>query len=1221
MNRFRRFSKAVSSMLIAGLLVSTVSVGGAAASSTLLLDDFEDGDASGWSVPSGFAVQPAAVGYELKYSYIANSATRKYASAGSSSWTQYAVEMKFKSASDANQISLHARYRNDENHYALQFDSANDLVKLVKRVNGTATTLDSASIALQLNTYYTLKLSLDDDTLTGYVDGVPLLEATDPTYTSGRIAVGGYSKSSYSVDDVVVTDLRRATRLTVMPENATLLENEVRKLSATVFDQGDLPMNDVQIAWSSDDAAVASVAGDGSVTGVSPGETVVRAVYDALTDSSNVVVEELVTEPPIHALHTLQAPVVDGLLDDSVWTLDRTARKQVLGTNGNSVNFGTLWDDKYFYVGVEVIDDQLWNDSTDSFDDDSVEFFLDTDHNHGSTYDLNDWHFRKGYNDTTLFERLDEAFGTRHAAAAIPGGYAVEIAIPWINLGLTPTAGLDFGFDLGVNDDDTGGSREGQLVWTGIADNYKNTVAFGDAMLTADTVGTPQPPSDPAPVDRYVTPHGAGAMDGSDWDNAFAGDGVGGLQAAWNATGKNNTLHVGSGTYVVPQTLSLSSGGSDPLTLKKLVGVDTGGGAPVFQGDYTLSNQINRSFIDVPLGVDYWQIENLVIRNYYYGVYARGQHEGIRIFDVDMHDMSDGVYLWGRATRSNPDAGSHDIVIKGGEYTNYTKSAVRFRNGNYNASVIGVTADAGGQANYASGNFPMGFRIGNSPEDAHIFDHDIVFQDVVSRNSWHQDGSDYWNGDGFAAERQTYNLTYVRSKAFDSTDGGWDDKSANPAFIDTVSFGNKRNYRIWSADTATFIRAIGAYSHKRGGSGDSVGLWVGSASGKAEAYFSTFYNNENGEIALERSENQVFVSDSIIGDGNGGFLYANGGGQLVVTNSEEYLPGVQGTDPQFINGGNADWEGGSADFNSQVYGASKGYFYPGPNTTPYTLQIDASGLQLGEYEEAAVSVQVVDGGNQPVSDPENVIWYSDDAYVARLLQSRGANAVIQGLYPGTTELVALYKGAEARIQVVVSAAVSDNEAPVTTDDAPLGWANRDVQVQLNATDVGSGVAATYYRLNGGAVTQGTSVAVSEEGVHTLEYWSEDVAGNAEQPRAATVNVDKKAPVLGIALSPTEIWPPNQGMVDVQATIELSDEASGGADLVLTAITSDEPIEADDIQGAEFGTYDTNFQLRAERDGAGDGRVYTIVYTATDAAGNVMAFETHVLVPHDRSGKK
>ena len=47
----------------------------------------------------------------------------------------------------------------------------------------------------------------------------------------------------------------------------------------------------------------------------------------------------------------------------------------------------------------------------------------------------------------------------------------------------------------------------------------------------------------------------------------------------------------------------------------------------------------------------------------------------------------------------------------------------------------------------------------------------------------------------------------------------------------------------------------------------------------------------------------------------------------------------------------------------------------------------------------------------------------------------------------------------------------------------------------------------------------------------------------------------------------------------------------------------------------FGTPDVQFKLRAERAGGGDGRVYTIVYTASDGSGNTAVAVATVTVPH------
>ena len=77
----------------------------------------------------------------------------------------------------------------------------------------------------------------------------------------------------------------------------------------------------------------------------------------------------------------------------------------------------------------------------------------------------------------------------------------------------------------------------------------------------------------------------------------------------------------------------------------------------------------------------------------------------------------------------------------------------------------------------------------------------------------------------------------------------------------------------------------------------------------------------------------------------------------------------------------------------------------------------------------------------------------------------------------------------------------DTLPPVTVDDAPAGWSSKTVTVTLTAHDAGSGVSDTRYRLDGGAWTTGTSVTVSGDGIHALDYRSTDNAGNVEATKS------------------------------------------------------------------------------------------------------------------------
>jgi len=88
---------------------------------------------------------------------------------------------------------------------------------------------------------------------------------------------------------------------------------------------------------------------------------------------------------------------------------------------------------------------------------------------------------------------------------------------------------------------------------------------------------------------------------------------------------------------------------------------------------------------------------------------------------------------------------------------------------------------------------------------------------------------------------------------------------------------------------------------------------------------------------------------------------------------------------------------------------------------------------------------------------------------------------------------------------------ADTAPPVTTDNAPGGTVSKDTTVILSATDAGSGVQATYYTVDGGAQQTGTSIVLSMDGAHVLQYWSVDWAGNIEPKHSVTVSVDKTAP--------------------------------------------------------------------------------------------------------------
>ncbi|MEO6201169.1 MAG: PxKF domain-containing protein, partial [Cryobacterium sp.] len=102
----------------------------------------------------------------------------------------------------------------------------------------------------------------------------------------------------------------------------------------------------------------------------------------------------------------------------------------------------------------------------------------------------------------------------------------------------------------------------------------------------------------------------------------------------------------------------------------------------------------------------------------------------------------------------------------------------------------------------------------------------------------------------------------------------------------------------------------------------------------------------------------------------------------------------------------------------------------------------------------------------------------------------------------------------------------DRVAPVTTVIKPhapdSGWfLTGDVPVELEATDDGSGIAATYITIDDlPTVSYGQPMLTDlATGRHTITYWSVDQAGNTEAKRNLSVDVDAVKPSINGAASP------------------------------------------------------------------------------------------------------
>jgi hypothetical protein len=198
------------------------------------------------------------------------------------------------------------------------------------------------------------------------------------------------------------------------------------------------------------------------------------------------------------------------------------------------------------------------------------------------------------------------------------------------------------------------------------------------------------------------------------------------------------------------------------------------------------------------------------------------------------------------------------------------------------------------------------------------------------------------------------------------------------------------------------------------------------------------------------------------------------------------------------------------------------------------------------------------------------------------------------------------------------------------------WNNSDVEIRLTASDgVGdyqganaTGMKRLHVEMSGAetgswdftgpplTVSIARTLTVSAEGTTRVTFFGEDHKGNRTLGEPLDVRIDKTPPTITGLPADCELWPPNHRMVRI-ASVSASDSLSGLADLDVSASSSeaDSGLAADDLL-EDVVISGENVEVRAERDGGGSGRTYTVTATATDLAGNGVTSTSVCTVPHD-----
>ena len=207
----------------------------------------------------------------------------------------------------------------------------------------------------------------------------------------------------------------------------------------------------------------------------------------------------------------------------------------------------------------------------------------------------------------------------------------------------------------------------------------------------------------------------------------------------------------------------------------------------------------------------------------------------------------------------------------------------------------------------------------------------------------------------------------------------------------------------------------------------------------------------------------------------------------------------------------------------------------------------------------------------------------------------------------------VYPGGEIRTQVIPQL------PPTITCPANIAASNDpglcSASVTFNATATGTPAPTIVYTIGATVITSPHTFPV---GTTWVTATATNTAGTASCTFSVTVN-DTEAPVIhDLSASPNNLWPPNHKMNNVAVNYTATDNCPGPVSCSLW-VTSNEPANGNGDGNTApdwVVTDDHHVQLRAERAGNGNGRLYTITTTCHDQHGNTSHSTTTVTVQHD-----
>jgi Ca2+-binding RTX toxin-like protein len=291
----------------------------------------------------------------------------------------------------------------------------------------------------------------------------------------------------------------------------------------------------------------------------------------------------------------------------------------------------------------------------------------------------------------------------------------------------------------------------------------------------------------------YISPLGSGLRDGSSSANAGTLSDLPAFVAAAGPGGEVLLL-ADKGAYTNSGALSIVTGGTDghPVAIR---GINSDGNPAMAEivghrvDPYVPNASSGEEVFRLLDGADHLVFSEIEFKNISYAAIRVGADiEGLTI----EHVRADNVqrFLENFVSGGNETATISGLTVRDVQVNGFSKGVIRLQYDSHDVVIEDVVGDSERQNGE---NFAIGIHFGDTV-------HDVRVERVSMRNAFDNVSGAYWQGDGFASEKDVYDVRYIDTVATGNTDAGYDLKSSSTTLTRAVAEGNGRNFRIWGQD-------------------------------------------------------------------------------------------------------------------------------------------------------------------------------------------------------------------------------------------------------------------------------------------------------------------------------------------------------------------------------------------------------------------------------------